>query len=140
MRAECRLKIPSLHYAAMDESGSEHQWSLLGQAEEDTDQAIIRITEAAAIACIHPYASIMFSEILKRYGTVENTSTARGLDRTSGVKDWGAKIMDSSLQMVLHQRLLEEYGGDDWTFQTLPLFSSGWFIGSGKERGDSKAS
>lgn len=133
MRAEYRLKNPSLHYAAMDEPGSEHQWYLLGQAKEDTDQAIIRITEAAAIACIHTYTSIMFSEILKRYGIVENTSTARGLNRTSGVKDWGAKTMDSALQMILHQRLLEEYGGDGWTFQTLPLLLSGWLSAQEKK-------
>lgn len=68
----------------------------------------------------------MFSEILKRYGIVENTSTARGLNRTSGVKDWGAKTMDSALQMILHQRLLEEHGGDGWTFKTLPLLLRDW--------------
>lgn len=53
MRAEYRLKNPSLHYTAVDEPGSEDQWYLLGQAKEDTDQAIIRTTEAAAIASIH---------------------------------------------------------------------------------------
>ena len=68
----------------------------------------------------------MFSEILKRYGIVENTSMARGLNRTSGVKDWGAKIMDSALQMILHQRLLEEHGGDGWTSKTLPLLLRDW--------------
>ncbi|CAF9934802.1 MAG: hypothetical protein ALECFALPRED_006097 [Alectoria fallacina] len=81
----------------MDESGSEHQWYLLGQAAEDTDQAIIRITEAAAIAY------------------------------------WGAKTMDSALQMILHQRLLEEYGGDGWTFQTLPLLLSDWLSAQEKK-------
>lgn len=133
MRTEYRLNHPSLHYAAMDEPGSEDQWYLLGQAKEDTDQAIIRITEAAAIACIHTYTSIMFSEILKRYGTIENTSTARGLNRTSGIKDWGAKTMDSALQMILHQRLLEEHGGAGWTFQTLPLLLIDWLSAQGKK-------
>ena len=126
MRAEYRLKTPRLHYAAMDEPGSENQWYLFGQAKEDIDQAIVRIAEGVAIACIHTYTSIMFSEILKRYGIVENTSTARGLNRTSGVKDWGAKTMDSALQMILHQRLLEEHGGDGWTFKTLPLLLRDW--------------
>lgn len=34
--------------------------------------------------------------------------------------------MDSALQMILHQRLLEEHGGDGWTFKTLPLLLSDW--------------
>ena len=106
---------------------------MLGQVKENIDQAIIRITEAAAIACVHTYTSIMFSEILKRYGIVENTSTARGLARTSGVKDWGAKTMDFALQMILHQRLLEEYGGDGWTFQTLPLLITDWLSAQEKK-------
>ena len=63
-----------------------------------------------------------------------------GLNRTSGVTDWGAKTVDSALQMVLHQRLLEEHGGDGWTFETLPLLLRDWLIGSGKQRGTSKAS
>ena len=54
-----------------------NEWYSLGQAKKDTDQAIIRITEA----CIHTYTSTLFSEILKRCGIVENTSTARGLNR-----------------------------------------------------------
>lgn len=82
----------------------------------------------------------MFSGILKRYGIVENTSTARGLNRTSGVKDWGAKTVDSALQMILYQRSLEEYGGDGWTFKTLPLLLRDWLSAQGKQRGTSKAS
>ena len=139
MRAQYRLKNPRLHYAAMDEPHSENQWYLLGQAKEYTDQAIIRITEEVAIACIHTYTSIAFSDILKRYGIVENTSTARGLNRTSGVKDWGARTLDSALQMVLHQRLIEEHGGDGDIQDTAPSLKR-LVICSGKQRGTSKAS
>lgn len=49
------------------------------------------------------------------------------------LKDWGAKTMDSALQMILHQRLLEEYGGDGWTFQTLPLLLSDWLSAQEKK-------
>ena len=104
MSHQHRQKNPSLHYKAMAEPGCEDRWYLLAEVGEGevADRANARITEALAIACCHTYTSVVFSEILKKYGIVESISTARGLNRTSGIRDWGNKTMDSAIQMVLY--------------------------------------
>ena len=81
----------------MEEPGSEDQWYLLAEAGEIADRAVIRIAEATAIACIHTYTSAVCSEILVRYGIVESTFKPRGLNRSEGLRDWGAKTIDSAL-------------------------------------------
>lgn len=128
MSKEHRQRHPCLHYRAMDASGSDHEWYLLAEAREGEsfDRADIRITEAVAISSCHTYTSVDFSAILKKYGIFESMSTARGVNRTSGMRDWGIKTMDSAIQMVLYQRLLEEYGSDGWTFAKLPPLISTW--------------
>lgn len=117
----------SLHYAAMEEAGAKSQWFLLAEFKDEDDKAAVRITEAAAIASLHTYSSPIYTEVLKRYGVVNVNSEAFGCNRTGGMRDWGMKTTDSAVQLVIQQRLSEEYGGERWNFGNLPSAVADWF-------------
>ena len=127
MNSQYHIKTPSLHYAAMDEPKAESNWYLLAATPKGTDQATVRILEATAIATMHTFTSPSYTAILSKYGVVEASAKAFGLNRTGAMRDWGVKTMDSALQIVLHQRLIEEYGGEPWELGRLPPVVANWY-------------
>lgn len=75
---------------------------------------------------MHTFTLNSYTTILKMYGIVESDSKAFGLNRTGAMRDWGMRTMDSALQILLYQLLLEEYGGEHWNSGTLPPPVKSW--------------
>ena len=128
---------PSLLYSAMDEPGAMHSWFRVALVQNSESRAAIRITESVAIACLHTYTSSVYTEMLRRYGLVEPSSVAFGLIRTGAMKDGihsGRSFTDSAEQRVLHQKLLESYGGLAWTFETMPEVVQRWLSAENFDR------
>ena len=70
-----RQKNPSLFYSAVDEPGTSRNWRRVGAAKQDEEcQALIRITEALAIATLQTYTSPKYTALLREYGIVEEGS------------------------------------------------------------------
>ena len=135
-----REKNPRLFYAAMDEPETARSWWRIGAAKKDEEcRALIRIAEAVAIATTHTYTSDMYTTLLKEFGVVEENSLAFGCNRTSAMKDFttaGQPITTSPVQRIMHQILLEKYGGPTWTFEGLPEVVKRWLVeeGFGKDK------
>ena len=132
---EYRQKSPTLFYAAMDEPGASRSWRQIGVNKQDEDcQAHMRITEALAIATLHTYTSTKYTAMLKEYGVVEKGSEAFGFNRTGAVKDFvsdGNSALTSAFQRIMHQVLLERYGGPRWTYDNLPDIIREWLTEEG---------
>ena len=136
MQKSYHEKHPCLHYAAMDEVGAQSKWFLLAATPSGTDRATTRILEALPIATMLTFQHVTYTKILRYYGIVESTAKAFGLNRTSAMRDWGMKTMDSTLQIVIYQRLLEEYGGEPWKLDMLPPVVADWYSPLDKELKD----
>ena len=66
--------------------------------------------------------------------TVEEGVRTVGCNRTSAMKDFvihGRCVIMSAIQRIMHQVLLEKYGGPPWTYETLPSIVRDWLSAEG---------